>query len=61
MNEVVWNGGLYRVGGTLIYNGGIKVIKSIDTTVNQKGPSIFDRNQVLIIITEDGTTIQRAD
>lgn len=58
MNEINWNGGNYREGGTVINNGEISRIKKISIFVDQKTPSIFDRKQVLRVETEDGKILE---
>lgn len=58
MNEINWNGGYYRKGGTLLHNGEVKMIKQLETDVVQTGASIFDRIPLLRVTTEDGKTVE---
>lgn len=58
MKEINWNGGYYREGGSIFYNGEVKTIKKLEIDVIQMGSSIFDRKQLLRITTEDGKVIE---
>lgn len=58
MNEIQWNGGVYREGGTLLYQGEVKTIQSLEVNNVPTGRSIFDRMEVLKITTTDGKTIE---
>ncbi|AZV43648.1 hypothetical protein BAOM_3039 [Peribacillus asahii] len=57
MKEIYWNDGCYREGGTVIYNGKVEIVKSLNVITIQNG-SIFDRKQVLRIITRNGKVIE---
>lgn len=60
-NEVVeinWNGGYYREGGTVIYNGQVKTIKRLETDIVRSPFGIFENTHVLKITTEDGQVIE---
>lgn len=61
MKEVLWNGGYYREGGSVIYNGQIKTIKRLEIDFIPKGASIFDRKRLLRVITEDGKVIESVE
>lgn len=58
MTEIQWNGGVYREGGTLLYQGEVKVIQSLEVNNVPTGRSIFDRMEVLKITTTDGKIIE---
>ena len=61
MKEILWNGGYYREGGSVIHNGQIKTIKTLEIDFLPRGTSIFDRKRVLRIITEDGKVIESVE
>lgn len=55
MKEINWNGGYYRVGGTVFYGGMTKIIQSLE--VEHTG-FMLNQTSILKITTEDGQIIE---
>lgn len=52
MNYINWN------GGSIINNGNIKTIATLEIKTIQAGSSIFDRKELLVVATSDGEIIE---